>query len=125
VKSIINGETTLFVGSHYEVTNGVATKYYTSTSLSAGFAGATRIAMRTGNAVSYLLSDHLGLTSITTDSAGNKLFEQRYREASLWDKPCPLRFTSGVLREDETRFPTPNTGTKSNKDCDKRLYPFS
>jgi RHS repeat-associated protein len=68
------------------------TKYYTSTLLSAGMAGSTRIAMRKYTApqpmtVEYMLSDHLGSTSLTADADGNKVLEIRYREASravLW-----------------------------------------
>ena len=37
--------------------------------------------------VEYLLSDHLGSTSITTNNTGAKVSEMRYREESLWDKP--------------------------------------
>ena len=51
--------------------NGVVTKYY--------YAGGQRIAMRTGSALTYLLGDHLGSTSITTDSAGVKISELRYK----------------------------------------------
>lgn len=36
-------------------------------------------------------------------ATGAKVSELRYRGASLWDKACPLRFTSGVLREGEIR----------------------
>ena len=43
------------------------------------------------------LTDHLGSTSMTTDSTGAKLAEMRYR-------PCPLRYTLGVLREGEPRY---------------------
>ncbi|MBI5825424.1 MAG: RHS repeat protein, partial [Chloroflexi bacterium] len=71
VESTINGTTTTFVGSHYEVTGGSVTKYY--------FAGASRIAMRKDGNLTYLLSDHLGSTSITTDANGNSIFEQRYK----------------------------------------------
>ena len=81
VKSTINGTTTTyFVGGHYEVTNPgsgqTVSKYY--------FAGASRIAMRKyiipqSMAVEYILSDHLGSTSITTDSSGNKVSEMRYK----------------------------------------------
>jgi len=53
------------------VDNGVVTKYY--------YAGGQRIAMRTGSALTYLLGDHLGSTSITTDSAGVKISELRYK----------------------------------------------
>jgi RHS repeat-associated protein len=71
IKSVIGSETTLFVGSHYEVTDGTVTKYY--------FTGATRIAMRKGGTLSYLLGDHLGSTSLTTDSTGNLVSELRYK----------------------------------------------
>ena len=77
VKSIFNNNatTTYFVGTHYEVTNPGAnqtiTKYY--------YAGAQRIAMRTNGTLNYLLGDHLGSTSLVTDSAGNKVNEQRYK----------------------------------------------
>jgi hypothetical protein len=79
VKSTINGNTTTyFVGAHYEVSGSTNTKYY--------YAGAQRIAMRTSGTLNYLLGDHLGSTSLTTDAAGNKISEVRYCEASLWDK---------------------------------------
>ena len=76
-------------------------------------AGSTRIAMRKYQipqpmTVEYMLSDHLGSTSLTTDVSGVKILELRYRVASraaLWrvDKACPLRYTAGVLREGEVR----------------------
>ena len=51
VKATLNGtETTYFAGAHYEVTNGVVTKYY--------YAGSQRIAMRKDGKGSYLISDH-------------------------------------------------------------------
>ncbi len=75
VKSTVNGVVTTFVGAHYQIVNGTVTKYY--------FAGATRIAMRkytipSSMAVEYFLSDHLGSTSLTTDSAGAKISEIKY-----------------------------------------------
>ncbi|MBK9211160.1 MAG: hypothetical protein IPL71_23900 [Anaerolineales bacterium] len=48
--------TTYFVGNHYEVANGVVTKYY--------YAGTQRIAMRKNNVLTYMLTDHLGSTSL-------------------------------------------------------------
>jgi RHS repeat-associated protein len=72
VKSTINGTfTTYFVGAHYEVSGSTVTKYY--------YAGAQRIAMRTNGTLNYLLGDHLGSTSLTTDAAGNKVSEVRYK----------------------------------------------
>jgi len=76
----MGSETILFVGGHYEVSNPgsgqTVTKYY--------FAGASRVAMRKyvipqSMAVEYMLGDHLGSTSITTDSSGNKVSEMRYK----------------------------------------------
>jgi hypothetical protein len=75
-------ETALFIDAHWEVTNRSSgqtiTKYY--------FAGASRIAMRKyvipqSMNVEYLLGDHLGSTSITTDSNGAKVSEIRYNPA--------------------------------------------
>jgi RHS repeat-associated protein len=82
VKSTINGVTTSFVGQHYEVTNNVATKYY--------FAGASRIAMQTSSTLTYLLTDHLNSTSITTNSTGGLVSELRYKP---WGE---TRFSSGT-----------------------------
>ncbi len=82
VKSTVNGVTTSFIGSHYEVTNGVVTKYY--------FAGSQRIAMRTNGTLTYLLTDHLNSTSITTNSAGGLVSELRYKP---WGE---TRYSSGT-----------------------------
>jgi YD repeat-containing protein len=79
VKSVINGEAILLVGGHFEVLNPgtgqTVTKYY--------FAGASRIAMRKytipqSMMVEYVLGDHLGSTSVTTDNTGSKVSEMRY-----------------------------------------------
>ena len=74
--------TTYFIGGHYEVTGSTVTKYY--------FAGAQRVAMRTGSTLSYLLSDHLGSTSITTNSSGGLVSELRYKP---WGE---TRYASGT-----------------------------
>src|SRR5688500_5409273 len=76
VQATENGTLTKFIGGHYEVTGGQVTKYY--------FAGASRIAMRkytvpSSMSVEYLLGDHLGSTSITTDNSGAKVSEMRYK----------------------------------------------
>jgi RHS repeat-associated protein len=81
VKSTFGGVSTTFVGNHYEVTGSTVTKYY--------YANGQRIAMRTGSTLYYLLSDHLGSTSITTSSTGAKEAELRY---TAWGE---VRFTSG------------------------------
>lgn len=76
VAQTVNGVTTYFVGAHYELTGSTVTKYY--------FAGASRIAMRKytipqSMSVEYFIGDHLGSTSITTDSTGAKISEMRYK----------------------------------------------
>ncbi|MFZ5856004.1 MAG: hypothetical protein ACOYZ6_04165 [Chloroflexota bacterium] len=83
MKTVVDGVTTFYVGNHYEVKNSVVTKYY--------FAGTTRLAVRTDGTLSYLLGDHLGSSSVTTDANGAKTAtalykafgETRYREASF------------------------------------------
>jgi RHS repeat-associated protein len=51
------------VNQFYEVTNSVVTKYY--------FAGSTTVALRKGGTLNFLLADHLGSSSLTTDANGN------------------------------------------------------
>ena len=67
VKSIVSGETIYLVNGYYEKKGSEITKYY--------LAGASRVAMRKytipqSMTVEYKLGDHLGSTSITTDSNG-------------------------------------------------------
>jgi RHS repeat-associated protein len=91
VKSIVNGETTIYLGSYLEWTGSTSTmkKYY--------YAGTTRVAMRTGvmtdtTGINWLFGDHLGSQSITTDENGNKYnppVEVRYK---AWGEE---RYTSG------------------------------
>ena len=82
VKSTVNGVLTTFVGAHYEITGTTATKYY--------FAGTQRVAIRAGTTLSYLLSDHLGSTSITTNGSGALVSELRYKP---WGE---VRYSSGT-----------------------------
>jgi RHS repeat-associated protein len=98
VQSTINNVTTKFIGSHYEIEGTTVRKYY--------FAGSTRIAMRTGtDAPVYFLQDHLGSTSITTDSSGDWEAEMMYK---AW----------GEVRYESTNPPNPTkytyTGQYSN-----------
>jgi hypothetical protein len=67
------------VGNHYEVKNSVVTKYY--------FAGTTRIAARSGTngTLSFLLSDHLGSSSLTTDAYGNMTSRHVLEETTFKD----------------------------------------
>jgi RHS repeat-associated protein len=83
VKSTFNGATTTyFVGAHYEVTGSTITKYY--------YAGSQRIAMRTGGTLNYLLGDHLGSTSLTTNASGQIVSHLRYK---AWGEE---RYASGT-----------------------------
>ena len=50
--------------------NTTVRKYY--------YAGDVRVAMRDGGTLYWLLSDHLGSTSLTLDSSGNRVTELRY-----------------------------------------------
>ncbi len=80
VKGTIAGVTTAYIGNYAEWISTAATyplsKYY--------YAGSTRIAMRSctsgGTCLGFklLLGDHLGSTSITTDSSGNNPITQSY-----------------------------------------------
>jgi RHS repeat-associated protein len=64
VKKITPGTTITYIGKHYECTNGVCKKYV--------FAGSQRIAVKTNTDTWYYHPDHLGSSSIVTDSTGNK-----------------------------------------------------
>jgi len=86
VKSVlttnVGSTTTYFVGTHYEVTGSEVTKYY--------YAGTQRIAMRKNGTLTYILSDHLGSTSMITDSSGNVISETKYK---AWGE---TRYSSGT-----------------------------
>jgi RHS repeat-associated protein len=77
---------TVYVGNHYEVKDSVVTKYY--------FAGATRLTVRTGGTLSYLLGDHLGSSSVTTTASGVKTASALYKAFG------ETRYSSGALGTD-------------------------
>jgi RHS repeat-associated protein len=72
VKGTVNGTTTAYLGEYFEWTGSTSSmkKYY--------FAGSTRVAMRTGSTLRFLLGDHLGGMSISTNSNGVFDAELRY-----------------------------------------------
>jgi RHS repeat-associated protein len=71
VKATVGGVTTVYIGNYYERDNGTTVrKYY--------YAGAVRVALRTGGNTFYLLNDHLTSTAITTNSSGVRQTELRY-----------------------------------------------
>lgn len=69
VKSEVNGVITYYPNRYYEKqVDGITEKvfqYY--------FAGANRIAMRENSTLTWLISDHLGSTSVTADANRNLL----------------------------------------------------
>ena len=73
VKGTVGGVTTAYIGNYFEWISSTSTmkRYY--------YAGGTRIAMREGSTLSWLLGDHLGSTSITANTSGVPTGEVRYR----------------------------------------------
>src|SRR4030067_3758020 len=72
VKGIIGGITTTYIGNYFEWTGspGTMKRYY--------YAGSTRVAMRKGSTLYYLVGDHIGSLAITATSTGTKWAETRY-----------------------------------------------
>jgi RHS repeat-associated protein len=74
VKSIIGEIVTYYANGNYELrvegTSETEFKYY--------FAGSVRIALREDEVITWLLSDHLGSTSVTVDATGNLLTALKY-----------------------------------------------
>ncbi len=66
----------------YNGSNTVMTKYY--------YAGAQRVAVSQGGTVSFLLTDHLGSTALTVNTAGAIVAELRY---TAWGE---TRYSSGT-----------------------------
>ncbi|MGD8944304.1 MAG: FG-GAP-like repeat-containing protein, partial [Desulfobacterales bacterium] len=61
-KHVLGGSRTYYIGAHYEVKDGVATRYI--------FAGNLRIAMIKDAEVKYFHKDHLGSSTVMTDANG-------------------------------------------------------
>ncbi len=69
-KAIQGGSTTWYIGSHYEKKDSTYTKYI--------FAGSTRIAKVTTSGYHILHSDHLGSSTIITESSGGVVESTEY-----------------------------------------------
>jgi RHS repeat-associated protein len=100
VKKVAGGQTTVYVGPHYEknLSTGEVTKYYSL--------DGQRVAMREGSTLTYLHSDHLGSASLATNSSGGMISEMRYYPygATRWTygtMPTDRRFTG---QREETGF---------------------
>jgi RHS repeat-associated protein len=90
----------------------VTTTYPNSEVLTHGYSSGGSLNTVTSMAVTYasgtlsfLIRDHLGSTSLSTDANGTVTSEQRYTA-------CPLRSASGVLREGEVRFSSSDLPTQ-------------
>ncbi len=72
VKVTVGNVITAYVGSLYEVnpSSGLTTTYY--------YLNGQRVAMRTSAGVTWLAGDHLGSASLATNSAGQKVSDERY-----------------------------------------------
>jgi RHS repeat-associated protein len=72
VQKVAGGQTTVYVGPHYEknLTTAVVTKYY--------YLGGQRVAMRVGGTLTYLHADHLGSASLTTNTSRAVVGEMGY-----------------------------------------------
>jgi len=64
IKKIASSGSTVYIGSSYEVNNGITTKHI--------FCGSNRIASKSSDGtLSYIHSDHLGSSNVITDDSGN------------------------------------------------------
>ncbi len=103
VKGTVNGTVTAYVGNWFEWTGSTSTmkKYY--------YAGAQRIAMRTGSGTGtsgllWIIGDHLGSTSEVANYDGSFHSQRRYRPWGEWrfggTLPTTYRYT-GQRQEDQ------------------------
>ncbi|MBI5653894.1 MAG: hypothetical protein HZC40_26115 [Chloroflexi bacterium] len=93
--------TTYYVGNWYEVTSGIATKYY--------YFGSQRVAMKVGATVTYLHGDHLGSTSVASNgTTGALVSRQTY-------------YAFGAVRTTEGTLPTDYTFTGQKNDASSAL----
>jgi len=67
------------------------TQYYYLNGERVAICAPFRVVLRNASGVQYLFSDHLGSTSITADSTGNPIAEQRYTAHG------ESRYTTGTL----------------------------
>jgi RHS repeat-associated protein len=91
VKGVVGGVTTTYIGNYFEPLQGRWTGS-TSTMKKYYYAGGSRVAERKGTTLYWLLSDHLGSTSITATSSGSKTAELRYK---AWGE---TRYTYGTTQ---------------------------
>lgn len=101
VKSIINGISTYYAGRHYNLEVNGATSVVQKTYAF----GSMTIAVRTDGVLKWLLSDHLGSTSITANEDGTLNSEIRYSafgevRYSSGTTPTDYQYTNQLNQED-------------------------
>jgi hypothetical protein len=73
----VGSTTTVYINNYFKWSGS------TTTMVSYYYEGTYRVSMRTGTGVTstlrYLLSDHLGSTTVTLDSSGNVLSKLRFK----------------------------------------------
>jgi RHS repeat-associated protein len=69
-KEVIGGMTTYYIGDHFEVKGETQVKYI--------FAGNLRVAQVEGSTLTYLHKDHLGSSTVITDSSGFETESTQY-----------------------------------------------
>ena len=90
VKSIINGVSTYYAGQHYNlIVNGETSLVQKTYAF-----GSMTVAVRTDGVLKWVLSDHLGSTSITADEDGSLNSEIRYSAFG------EVRYSSGTTPTD-------------------------
>lgn len=89
VKKTEGGATVLYINQYYEknLTTGVVTTHY--------YLGGREVAYRKGTTLEYVCQDHLGSTSVTTDTSGNVVATIAYFPFGA------TRTSSGTLNTDE------------------------
>ncbi len=93
-KGVVEGTTTIYVGEHYEVQGTTGKRYY----LFNGRPVAVEVGSGSNASLYYLLTDHLGSTSLVLDVGGAVVGELRYK---AWGEtrlltgtvPTSLRYT--------------------------------
>jgi RHS repeat-associated protein len=79
-----NARETFFISPHFEIQNGVATRYL--------FAGKLRIAMIQGNEMKFMHQDHLGSVVLITNGAGRPIERQAFQPFGQAGRDAGARF---------------------------------
>jgi RHS repeat-associated protein len=69
-KKTVGSSITYYIGDHYEIIGGTITRYI--------FAGNLRVAQVKGSTITYFHKDHLGSSTVITNSSGNQIESTNY-----------------------------------------------